>query len=150
VAAKSITVLLVEDNESHAKLVIRSFEEHQVSSRVFHLRDGEAVVNYLTRAGQYTAPQNSPRPDLVLLDLRLPKIDGLEVLRIIKEHEDLRELPVVILTTSDAENDITRAYNLRANSYLVKPVDFDAFSKMMRDLAFYWLVWNQSPNVSNN
>ena len=143
----SVTVLLAEDNESHAKLVLRSLKEHQIPSRVYHVRDGESVLDFLTQEGDYTEKESAPRPDLILLDLRLPKIDGLEVLRIVKQTESLRRLPVVILTSSDAETDIAKAYDLCANSYLVKPLDFDSFSAMMRDLGFYWIVWNQSPNV---
>ncbi len=85
------------------------------------------------------------RPHLNLLDLRLPKIDGVEVLREIKADDELRRIPVVVLTTSEAERDIARAYGNHANSYLVKPVDFDKFAQLMRDLGFYWLVWNQRP-----
>jgi len=101
----------------------------------------------LLRNGQYANPESSPRPHLILLDLRLPRVDGLEVLRQIKEQEDLNNIPVIILTTSEAEKDMTRAYSQHVNSYLVKPVGFEEFSKLMNDLGFYWLGWNQHPRI---
>ncbi len=140
-----ICILLVEDNPDHAELVVRNLEDHRVANRVQHVTNGEAALDYLHRRGQFAAPEASPRPNVVLLDLRLPKIDGLEVLREIKESEQFNRLPVVILTTSEADRDVAQAYEYRANSYLVKPVDFGNFSKMMDDLGFYWLAWNRCP-----
>jgi CheY-like chemotaxis protein len=140
-----LIILLVEDNRDHAELIMRSFEEHRIANRMFHVLDGEAALDYLFRKGAYADPNVSPRPHVVLLDLRLPKIDGLEVLKQIKSSEDLRRIPVVALTTSEAERDMAGAYNRHVNSYLVKPVDFDKFSKLMDDLGFYWLAWNRKP-----
>ncbi len=138
-------ILLVEDNVDHAKIVKRSLKNHQVSNVVRHVQDGESALDYLFRRGNYTDPKSSPRPDVVLLDLRLPKIDGLRVLKEIKESERLNRIPVVILTTSQAEQDKAMAYDYHANSYLVKPLDFAKFAGLMNDLGFYWLVWNSSP-----
>ena len=137
-------ILLVEDNPDHAELVKRSFEDHRVANVMQHMPDGDEALDYLFRRGQYTDPESSPTPHVVLLDLRLPKTDGLEVLRQIKTSE-LRSIPVVILTTSDASRDIAEAYKYHANSYLVKPVDFKNFTTMMHDLGFYWLGWNRNP-----
>ncbi len=140
-----LTILFVEDNPDHAELVMRSFEDHRVANQILHLADGETAVDYLLRRGKYSDPETSPRPHVILLDLRLPKVDGIEILRIIRETEEYRTIPVVILTTSHAEMDVSRAYQYHANSYLVKPLDFEKFTKLMDDLGFYWLGWNHYP-----
>ncbi len=140
-----LTILLVEDNLDHAELVKRNLETSLVANRLFHVEDGEAALDYLHGRGGYTDRQRFPRPHLVLLDLRLPRIDGLQVLREIKNHAELQRIPVVILTTSDAERDVALAYQYHANSYLTKPVDFDQFSRLLKDLGFYWLAWNRCP-----
>lgn len=140
-----LLVLLVEDNPDHAELIARSLKENQVAIRLHHVTDGEAALDYLFRRGEHGDPIKSPLPDVILLDLRLPKIDGLEVLQRIKRDEELRRIPVVVLTSSSAERDLTRAYDNYVNSYLVKPVDFPKFSQMMKDLGFYWLGWNLPP-----
>lgn len=140
-----IHILLVEDNPDHAELVRRSLEEHRVANRLHHLTDGQSALDYLFRRGAFADPASSPRPHIVLLDLRLPRVDGLEVLKAIKEDNDLRTIPVVVLTTSGAEKDIATAYRRYVNSYLVKPVGFDDFQNLMKDLGFYWLGWNMNP-----
>ncbi|MFQ5570072.1 MAG: response regulator [Rhodothermales bacterium] len=140
-----MTILLVEDNLAHAELVRRSFEEHQVINEIYHVSDGEAAIDYLFRQGTYADPERSPRPHIILLDLRLPKIDGLEVLTQIKSDDTLRAIPVIILTTSSAEQDINRAYSEHVNSYLVKPVNFGSFTQLMKEIGYYWLGWNCHP-----
>jgi CheY-like chemotaxis protein len=140
-----LIILLVEDNPDHTELIVRSFEDHRVANRIFHVSDGEAALDYLFRRGEYADPEQSPRPHVILLDLRLPKVDGLEVLDMVKGEEELRRIPVVIITTSEAERDVARAYDSYANSYLVKPVGFDQFTQLMDDLGFYWLGWNRHP-----
>lgn len=137
-------ILIVEDDDDHAELMLRSLRKYRVGNHIDRVADGEQALDYLFRRGEFSEPETSPRPDVVFLDLRLPKIDGIEVLRQIKESEDLRRIPVVIVTTSEAEIDLARAYDLHANSYVVKPVDFDKFFALMQDLGFYWLVWNRS------
>ena len=141
----ALIILLVEDNQDHSELVTRSFQDHKVANKICHVTDGDAALNYLFRRGEYADPEKSPRPHVILLDLRLPKIDGLEVLKEIKAERDLARIPVVILTTSEAEKDVTAAYDYHANSYLVKPVDFDKFTQLINDLGLYWLAWNQKP-----
>jgi two-component system response regulator len=138
-------ILLVEDNEAHAELVIRGLRDQQVANRIHHVSDGEKALDYLFRRGAYTDPVQNPRPNLILLDLRLPRVDGLDVLRTIKTTPDLLRIPVVILTSSDAESDIVKSYDYYANSYIVKPLDFKTFTKLMKDLGFYWLGWNSKP-----
>ena len=140
-----LVILLVEDNPDHTELIVRSLQDHRVANRIFHVPDGEAALDYLFRRGEFEDPEKSPRPHVILLDLRLPKVDGQEVLQAIKTTERLRRIPVVIVTTSEAERDVARAYDSHANSYLVKPVDFDKFTQLMDDLGFYWLGWNRHP-----
>lgn len=140
-----LTILLVEDNDAHAELVTRSFEGHRVANRLQHVADGEVALDYLNRRGDYSDPVVSPTPHLILLDLRLPKIDGLELLEEIRRDDRFGVIPVVILTTSQAEQDVAKAYKLHANSYLVKPVDFHKFEQLMDDLGFYWMAWNYYP-----
>ncbi len=142
---KTITVLLVEDNPDHSLLITRGLEEHPMISTIHLVTDGEMALEYLFRRGAYADASLSPRPDLILLDLRLPKVSGLDVLEAIKYDQVLRKVPVVVLTTSSREPDIARAYELHANSYLVKPLDYAGFSKMLDLLGFYWLGWNQTP-----
>jgi CheY-like chemotaxis protein len=142
---KPLIILLVEDNVDHTELIMRSFENHLVANKIYHVPDGEAALDYLFRRADYADPEKSPRPHVILLDLRLPRIDGLEVLNEIKGTDELNRIPVVVLTTSEAERDVARAYENHANSYLVKPVDFEMFSKLMVDLGFYWLAWNRHP-----
>ena len=140
-----ILVMLVEDNIDHAELVIRTFEEHRIANKISHFADGQTALDYLLRRDGYTDPKSSPRPHVILLDLRLPRVDGLEVLQIIKDDDELKLIPVIILTTSEAERDLARAYQSHVNSYLVKPVGFEEFRKLMNDLGFYWLGWNTHP-----
>ena len=142
-----VLVMLVEDNADHAELVIRTLEDHRIANRIRHFPDGQSALDYLLRRGQFESPESSPRPHVILLDLRLPRVDGLEVLGTIKENGELKNIPVIILTTSEAERDVARAYDNHVNSYLVKPVGFEEFSKLMNDLGFYWLGWNTHPNL---
>ncbi|NTV49664.1 MAG: response regulator [Geobacteraceae bacterium] len=140
-----LTILLVEDNPDHAELVMRNMEDFQVANSIIHVEDGEAALDCLYGRGKYADRKLFPMPHLMLLDLRLPKVDGLEVLKEVKGDADLKALPVVILTTSDAERDSAMAYEYHANSYVTKPVSFDEFSTLLRDLGFYWLAWNKRP-----
>lgn len=140
-----VVILLVEDDPAHAEIVRRNFENFRIANRLIHLADGQAALDYLFRHGEYSLPESSPLPGLILLDLRLPKIDGLEVLAAIKNDSTLNRIPVVIMTTSAAETDMLKAYQQHVNSYVVKPVDFTQFTKLLDALGYYWLVWNQRP-----
>ncbi len=142
---KPLVILLVEDNQDHAEMILRNLQEHRVANQIFHVKDGEAALDYLFQRGLYADPDEHPRPHLILLDLRLPKIDGLEVLQRIKQVDEIRRIPVVVITTSEADSDIRRAYDRYTNSYIVKPVKFKQFSQLMDDLGFYWLGWNRHP-----
>ena len=147
VYGQPLSILLVEDNIAHAELVMRSFEEHRITNTITHVTDGEQALDYLFQRGAFADKQKSPRPHVILLDLRLPRIDGIDVLKRIRaaEEEALRRVPVVILTTSEAEQDVAQAYERHANSYVVKPLDFEGFTGLMDDLGFYWLGWNHYP-----
>jgi two-component system response regulator len=144
-SGEPLHILLVEDNEAHAELVIRGMRDQQVANRIHHVLDGEQALDYLFQRGAYADAEKNPRPNFILLDLRLPRVDGLEVLRIIKSTPELLRIPVVILTSSDAESDIAKSYDYHANSYIVKPLDFRTFTSLMKDLGFYWLGWNAKP-----
>jgi len=139
---KLVTFLLVEDDDIHAHLVTRSMENARVANEVIRVSDGAEAISFLRREGRFAG---QPRPDIILLDLKLPKVDGHEVLAAIKEDETLRMIPVVVMTTSDTESDREQAYQHHANSYVVKPVDFEKFRKLVDDLSLYWGVWNESP-----
>lgn len=140
-----VLVMLVEDNADHAELVMRTLEEHRIANRVRHFLDGQSALDYLFQRGEYSDPASNIRPHVILLDLRLPRVDGIDVLKAIKEDDHLKSIPVVVLTTSEAEKDVAKAYYNHANSYLVKPVGFEEFKKLMDDLGFYWLSWNTNP-----
>jgi CheY-like chemotaxis protein len=140
-----VFVMLIEDNIDHAELVLRTLEDHHIANKVRHFLDGQSALDYLYRRGEFSESTDTVRPHVILLDLRLPRVDGMDVLKTIKEDPDLKSIPVIVLTTSEAEKDVARAYYNHANSYLVKPVGFEEFKKLMDDLGFYWLGWNTSP-----
>jgi two-component system response regulator len=140
-----LVILLVEDNEAHAELVMRNMRNQRVANTIYHVADGEQALDFMFHRGKYAKDGASPVPNLILLDLRLPKVDGLEVLTTLKETPEMRRIPVVILTSSEAESDIARSYDHHANSYIVKPLEFSTFTKLMQDLGFYWLGWNAHP-----
>ena len=138
-------ILLVEDNPDDEALTLRALKKNNIMNEVVVARDGEQALAYLFRTGTYAGRDNSLMPQVVLLDLKLPKIDGLEVLRRIRADERTRLLPVVILTSSKEEQDLINGYRLGANSYIRKPVDFNQFTEAVRQLGLYWLVLNESP-----
>ena len=139
---KKHTILLIEDDPGHAKLIINNLKNFSPINKIIHVSDGEEALNYLFNKNNSTEKENTIYPNIILLDLRLPKIDGLEVLRIIKEDKVLYKIPVIVLSTSDMENDIKKAYEYNANSYLVKPINFNKFMELLKDLSIYWLSWN--------
>ena len=136
-APTPIEVLLVEDDPGDVLMTQEAFEEHKVRNKLNVVSDGEEALAYLRQEGKYA---DAPRPDLVLLDLNLPRIDGREVLANIKEDEDLRRIPVVVLTTSQADEDILRSYSLHANAYVTKPVDFERFITVVRQIDEFFVT----------
>ncbi len=140
-----LIILLIEDNDDHAEIVKRGFDDHRVANRIVRVADGEEALKYLFRKEKYADDMEYPLPNIIILDLRLPKVDGLEVLRLAKSTEELKHIPVVVLTSSKEEKDISAAYANYVNSYLVKPLDFEKFNELMGVLDYYWLAWNQKP-----
>jgi two-component system response regulator len=138
-------ILLVEDNASDEELTLRALERNNIANGVVVTRDGSAALDYLFARGAYADRDANALPQVVLLDLNLPKVGGLDVLRAIRADERTRLLPVVILTSSKEDEDLLTGYALGANSYVVKPVDFTKFSEAIRQLGMYWLVLNQRP-----
>lgn len=147
--SKPFVMLYAEDDESHAELVMLSLKEYQNSHEVYCVSDGEQALDYLFHRGKYSNFDKSPVPDLILLDLRMPKKDGMEVLKIVKSTKELKSIPVVILTSSRAQKDVEEAYTYQANSYLVKPMDFPRLTEVMRCFWLYWFGCNESPWSKN-
>lgn len=140
-----VEILLVEDNASDAELTLRVLKKHKLTNRVHWVKDGAEALEFIFAMGAYAQRDVNAKPKLILLDLKLPKLDGIEVLRRVRADERTKVIPVVILTSSREERDIIESYKLNVNSYIVKPVDFDKFLKTVEDLHYYWLLLNQPP-----
>ncbi|WP_416675996.1 response regulator [Egbenema bharatensis] len=138
-------ILLVEDNPDDEALAIRALKRHHIGNEIVVAHDGVEAIDYLFGTGMYAGRDVNHKPTVVLLDLKLPRVDGFEVLRRIREHEATRLLPVVVLTTSNEEQDLLNSYSLGCNSYIRKPVDFLQFSEAIRQLGMYWLLMNEPP-----
>jgi len=138
-------ILLVEDNPDDVALTIRAFKKNSISNKVIVAKDGVEALDYLFGTGLYVARDVTELPVVILLDLKLPKIDGLEVLKLIRQDERTKLIPVVVLTSSAEQKDIINGYSLGANSYIRKPVEFDQFVEAMKYLGLYWLLWNEPP-----
>lgn len=145
---KTGSILLVEDNSKDEKLTLRAFKKHNIANQIDVVRDGAEALEYLFAEGIYEDRGGNANPAVILLDLKLPKIDGLEVLKCLRADERTENIPVVILTSSDEEKDRIKSYDLGANSYVRKPVSFDAFTEAVRILGIYWLLLNESPDKS--
>jgi two-component system, response regulator len=143
--SQAVDILLVEDNPHDAELTIRALKKHNLANHVFVVEDGAEALDFIFCRGNYATREFDHRPKVVLLDLKLPKVSGLEVLRALKQDDRARSIPVVIVTSSREDPDIKTAYDLGANSYVVKPVDFDAFAEAVSSLGLYWLLVNQPP-----
>lgn len=140
-----VEILLVEDNPDDVEIALRALKKHNLANHIVHVSDGKEALDFLYCRGSWADRLGAVKPKLVLLDLKLPKIGGLEVLRKLKEDPTMKAIPVVILTSSNEERDLIQGYQLGANSYLVKPVDFEKFSASMRDVGMYWLLYNRLP-----
>lgn len=138
-------IILVEDNPSDAELTIRALRKNNIINGLLHLQDGEEALEYVFGTGRYEGRNVADLPKVILLDLKMPKISGLQVLEKIKSDERTRIIPVVLLTSSKEDNDIKEGYKLGVNSYIVKPVGFDNFVKAVSDVGLYWLLVNQPP-----
>ena len=143
-----LDILLVEDEPAHADLTKRAIRKAGNANRIDIVSDGEEALDYLHNQGKYEDKVKYPMPGLILLDIKLPGIDGIEILKKIKEDPKLKQIPVIMLTTSEREEDIARAYNHYANSYLTKPVGFKEFEERIRQIDFYWMILNKPPILS--
>ena len=141
----ALTILLVEDNPDDEVLTVRELKKQKIANEIITVRDGVEALDYLFGTGQYTGRDATDSPTLVLLDLKLPKVDGLEVLRRIRSDDHKKYIPVVVLTSSDDPRDIVESYRLGANSYVRKPVSFDQFQEAVRQVQFFWLRLNEPP-----
>jgi CheY-like chemotaxis protein len=142
---KDKIILLVEDNPDDEALTIRALKKNNILNEVVVMRDGVEALDYMFRRGKYANRSPDTNPQVVLLDLKLPKVDGLEVLKQLRENENTRLQPIVVLTTSNEDQDIINSYELGVNSYIRKPVDFNEFMDAVRELGLYWLVLNETP-----
>ena len=138
-----IDILLVEDNSTDAEMTIRALRDSNISNTIQHVEDGAAALDFIYCRGSYANRDAQRHPSLILLDLKLPKLDGFEVLKVLKTDPDKKTIPIVVLTSSSEERDIVDTYQLGVNSYIVKPVDFKQFASSIRELGMYWLVLNK-------
>jgi len=141
-----VEILLIEDNPEEAELTIRGLKKYNLANKLLHIDDGEEALEFIFSTGRYAENKAPLHPKLILLDLKLPKVDGLQILREIKANEATKTIPVAVLTSSKEEKDIIESYKLGVNSYIVKPVNFESFTKAVSELGLYWVILNQSPN----
>ena len=141
-----VEILLVEDNPNDVELTLRALKKHNITNNVHVVKDGAEALEYIFATGAYASRDINHNPKVILLDLKLPKVDGIEVLRRIKSDGRTKVIPVVVLTSSKEERDLVQSYKLGANSYITKPVDFESFVKSVAELGLYWLLLNQPPS----
>jgi two-component system response regulator len=141
-----VEILLVEDNMSDAELTIRALKKNHMVNNLVHLKDGAEALDFIFGQGEYAGRPMESTPKVILLDLKMPKINGLEVLEKLKADERTKKIPIVVLTSSKEDPDIQLCYSLGVNSYVVKPVDFESFIKAVSDLGLYWMLLNQPPH----
>lgn len=144
-AVKEMEIQLVEDNPTDAELAIRALKKNNLANNLVWVKDGAEALDFIFATGTYSARDVTNGPKVILLDLRLPKVDGMEVLRRVKGDERTRTIPVVVLTSSKEDRDVAESYHLGVNSYISKPVEFDAFAKTVSELGLYWLLVNRPP-----
>ncbi|MBZ5675034.1 MAG: response regulator [Acidobacteriia bacterium] len=142
---KELDILLVEDNATDAELCMRALKKHNLANNLVWMKDGAEALDFIFRTGPYAGTPNGVKPRVILLDLRLPKVDGIEVLRRLKSDERTREIPIAVLTSSKEDRDLKECYRLGVNSYIAKPVEFDQFADTIAKLGLYWLVINRVP-----
>ena len=143
--SKPLTILMADDDDEDYMLTVEAFQESRISNPLYRVKDGEELMEYLLLQGKYTSREEAPLPSLILLDLNMPRKDGREALQEILAHADLRRIPVVVMTTSDAKEDISRCYEIGANSYIVKPITHEGLVKAIKLLGQYWLEMVELP-----
>jgi two-component system, response regulator len=146
---KPITILLIEDNPDHALIIEQGLKVNSILNQIKVARDGQEALDYLYHQGAYADPEAAPRPGLILLDIKLPKMSGLDILQRIKQDPALKPIPVVMLTSSEQEADMKKSYEYGANSYITKPIQFTEFMQKVRQLQLYWVLVNSLPTESN-
>lgn len=142
---KEVEILLVEDNVYDAEMTIRALKKVNLANKLVHLQDGEEAINFLFGKEQFADRDINNTPKVILLDIKMPKVDGIEVLKHIKSNQTTKMIPVVIMTSSKEEQDVVTSYSFGVNSYIVKPVDFEGFAKAVSELGMYWLLTNEAP-----
>lgn len=141
-----VDILLVEDDPRDAELTLMALKEHKLINNIQHVKDGAEALDYLFGKGDYAERNTNIQPKVILLDLKLPKVSGLEVLKTIKANSEFKDIPIVVLTSSAMETDIIESYKLGVNSYIVKPVNFENFVESVREIGYYWIILNKIPN----
>jgi DNA-binding response OmpR family regulator len=142
---KTVEILLVEDSDHDAEMALRSLKKNNISNKVIRLKDGEEALDFLFGKGEYEGRNIHNHPRVILLDLKMPKVDGLEVLKAVRSNENTKTIPIVMLTSSKEERDVVDGYKLGVNSFIVKPVDFNSFMEAVREIGFYWVILNEQP-----
>jgi two-component system response regulator len=145
-AHTDVEILLIEDNPNDAELTIRALKKKNFANNIVHLKDGAEALDYIFCTGAHSGRDINNKPRAILLDLKMPKVNGLEVLERVKADARTRSIPIIVLTSSNEDPDVKKCYEMGVNSYIVKPVGFDNFTKAVADLGFYWLLLNQAPN----
>jgi len=143
--SSQVEILLVEDNIDDAEMTIHALRKSNLANKLFHATDGEEALDFLFGKGKYAGRDINLKPKIILLDLKMPKINGIEVLEKVKSNYATKKIPVVILTSSKEDPDVSKCYDLGANGYIVKPVEFDGFTKAISDLGMYWMLLNHAP-----
>lgn len=142
-----VEILLVEDNKTDAELAIHALKKVKLGNRLIHVKDGVEALEFLFATGKYAARLSKANPKVILLDIKMPRLDGIEVLKRIRSNPSTKSIPVVIMTSSKEEHDVIRSYDLGVNSFIVKPVDFESFSKAVSNLGMYWVLMNEPPII---
>jgi two-component system response regulator len=142
---KTVEILLVEDNDHDAEMALRALKKNNISNKITRLKDGEEALEFLFGTGDFEGRSVHNQPRVILLDLKMPKVDGLEVLKAVRSNKDTQNIPIVMLTSSKEERDVVDGYKLGVNSFIVKPVEFNSFMEAVKEIGFYWVILNELP-----
>lgn len=142
---KTVEILLVEDNDNDAEMALRALKKNNISNKITRLKDGEEALEFLFGTGKFEGRSIHNHPRVILLDLKMPKVDGLEVLKAVRSNKDTENIPIVMLTSSREERDVVEGYKLGVNSFIVKPVEFNSFMEAVKDIGIYWVILNELP-----